>query len=69
MENNEEFKLSKEELESPLWKKMEGLFLKELDTARKINDKKLDIDDTFLLRGRISAFKGLLMLNPDNEDI
>ena len=69
MESNEEFKLTPEELDSPLWKKMEGLFRKELDTARKINDQKLDIDDTFLLRGRISAFKGLLMLNPANEDV
>jgi hypothetical protein len=65
----EEFKLTPEELNSPLWVKLEKEITRRLGLCRELNDRALDIDNTNRLRGMISAHKDYLLLNPANEDI
>lgn len=65
-----EFNLDKEELESALWKKLEEHLKKKLDDSRKMNDSiHSSIEETMFIRGGIAVCKGMLRLNPENEDI
>ena len=59
-------KLTKEEAESPLWKKLETHFQERLNDARMHNDHNHCVEDTNHLRGRISAFKEILELNQED---
>lgn len=61
--------LTQEEIDSPLWKKLEAMLTERLDMARKVNDTQQTENNTNLLRGRISAYKEVLWLNPNNTDI
>lgn len=61
--------LTQEEIDSPLWKKLESMLTERLDMARKVNDTQQTESNTNLLRGRISAYKEVLWLNPNNTDI
>lgn len=61
--------LSKEELDTALWKKIEPHFKNQLNMARRQNDHMNTAEETNRLRGRISAYKEFLQLNPGNEDI
>lgn len=61
--------LTQEEIDSPLWKKLEAMLTERLDMARKVNDTQQTESNTNLLRGRISAYKEVLWLNPNNTDI
>lgn len=61
--------LTQEEIDSPLWKKLESMLTERLDMARKVNDTQQTENNTNLLRGRISAYKEVLWLNPNNTDI
>ena len=61
--------LTKEEIESALWKKLEAALLKRLEMSRKINDTMQTEVNTTMLRGRINAYKEILWLNPGNTDI
>ena len=65
MDELEPFHLTKEELDSPLWKKLERHFEQRLDVARQENDYPHDVDMTNRLRGRISAYKEFLDLDPN----
>jgi len=59
-------KLTKEEVESPLWKKLEAHFQERLNDARMNNDYDHEEKNTNHLRGRISAFKEILELNQED---
>lgn len=61
--------LTQEEIDSPLWKKLEAMLIERLDMARKVNDTQQTENNTNLLRGRISGYKEVLWLNPNNTDI
>jgi hypothetical protein len=61
------FKLTNQERDSALWKRITNHIDSRLDTLRKNNDASLDQQETERLRGRISAFKELLALG--NEDL
>lgn len=61
----ETFELTRQELDSALWKKLEKHFGKRLSLARRMNDGDLDERSTQLQRGRIKAYKEILGLNPD----
>ena len=60
--------LTEQELESPLWKKIEAHYKERLDIARKQNDSYQPENQTNLLRGEIRAYKSLLRLNPKFEN-
>lgn len=62
------FGLTKEELNSALWKKLKGHFEKRLDVARQENDIIRPEDYTNLTRGRILAYKEFIELG-DGHDI
>ena len=61
-EYNEPFKLTKEEIESPLWKRLEAYYQDRLARARSLNDNPKPEDRTNLLRGHIAAYKDFLDL-------
>lgn len=56
------FKLTREETNSALWKKLSEHFKERLDVAREENDNMLDDKATARLRGRIMAYKEILEL-------
>lgn len=61
--------LTKEEVDSALWKKIEQLYKQRLDISRKNNDGNASEIATAMLRGRIAAYRELLQLNPENMDV
>lgn len=65
----ENIQLTIDELESALWKKLEKALIDRLESARKVNDTMQTEVNTTMLRGRISAYKEILWLNPENTDI
>lgn len=70
MNMNELTTLTPEELNHPLWKKLERHMLEELNNNRRANDAlNASMEQTYCLRGANLALKGLLQLNPDNQDI
>jgi hypothetical protein len=65
----EDTKLTQEEIDSALWKKLEAMLIERLEMARKVNDTTQTKTNTTMIRGRISAYKEVLWLNPNNTDI
>lgn len=61
------FELTPQELDSALWKKLEGHFKGRLAMYRRQNDSMQGIEETSKLRGKIAATKELLGLNPAME--
>lgn len=62
------FELTQAELNSSVWKKIEGHLEKRLESHRRRNDASLDERKTEKLRGKISEVKQLLGLNdPANQ--
>jgi hypothetical protein len=62
----EPFKLTNQERDSALWKRITNHCDYRLEILRKSNDASLDAGETERLRGRISAFKEFIALG--NED-
>lgn len=60
--------LTKEEIKSPLWEKLEEHFKAELARARRINDKDKPEEETISLRGGIKVYKSLLKMNPEFKE-
>lgn len=60
--HNEVRKLQPHEVESPLWRKLEGMLTARLNSLRKQNDGEHDERRTAKLRGRIAEVKFLLAL-------
>lgn len=61
------FKLTRDEMDSALWKKLKGHIENRLDSTRKENDFPCEEDKTSRLRGRISVYKELLELGELEE--
>lgn len=61
-------KLTKEELNHPIWKKLEEHISERVMINRKINDKPMPEHETCTLRGEIRAYKSILRLNPEYKD-
>lgn len=61
--------LNKQDLDSPAWKKIEEYLKLHLNINRRVNDNKLTMEDTAVIRGRIDMCKQIISLNPENEDI
>jgi hypothetical protein len=61
------FKLTREELNSALWKKLQIHFKERLDIARQENDYNHDERTTAKIRGRITAYKEFLELGETEE--
>lgn len=55
-------KLTEQELQSAVWKKLEAHITSRIESARCQNDGELDAIATARLRGRIGAWKELLAL-------
>lgn len=62
------FKLTKEEIESDLWKKLQSYFEGRLSVARKENDPIRPENNTNLTRGKILAYKEFIELGHTEED-
>ena len=60
-------KLTREELSSVLWKKLQDHFRDQLDIARQENDYNHDERMTTKIRGRITAYKEFLELGETEE--
>ena len=66
----EDLVLTKEELDSALWKKLEAHNKERLNKIRKRNDSPdLDEMETAFTRGEVLVCKQFLLLNPENEDL
>lgn len=60
-------KLTKEEVDAPLWRKLEAHLLTELQELRAMNDSHAAEFITAGIRGRIWQIKALLDLKPEEE--
>lgn len=60
--------LTKEELQHPLFKKIEAYVQSRIDVCRKINDNQMPEGETYMLRGEIKAYKSILRLNKESKD-
>lgn len=68
MTEHKPFKLTREELNSALWEKLQAHFRERLDTARQENDyMHQDERVTAKIRGRITAYKEFLELGETEE--
>lgn len=63
-------KLTKEDRETPLWKKIEGHCLAVIQELREMNDFPMPEIVTNSIRGKIEAYKDILDLNqnPNQEE-
>ena len=57
-----ELKLTKTEINTPLWIKLAKHLAERLETSRELNDGNLSESETSKLRGRISVYKEILTL-------
>lgn len=61
--------LTREERNSPLWRKLLSHYEERLDSLRLQNDGEKDSLETANLRGRIAECKALISLNREKTDI
>ena len=60
-------KLTKEEVDAPLWRKLEAHLLCVLQELRELNDHQISEAVTNVTRGKIEQIKQLLELKPEEE--
>lgn len=61
--------LTKEDIESSVWKKIQAYYFQRIDELRKLNDKDMNEIRTACTRGKIHICREILAFNPENEDI
>ena len=61
--------LTKQDLDSPTWNKIEADIKETLRVLRQQNDHDMPENFTYKIRGRIDMCKKILELNPENTDV
>lgn len=62
-------KLTPSERVNPIWIKISNMLKERLAKARVTNDRKLSIEDTNVLRGRIAELKSLISIEQENPEV